>query len=527
MRRVSAFSIGLFVTSALLLQGALSAAAFSAVPAAWGHDGQYQDQNQSDEGYQPYSAEELDNIMSPIALYPDPLLSQVLVAATFVDQVTDAANYVRSYGTNGVDDQNWDVSVRAVAHYPTVIEMMADRIDWTTSVGQAYVSQSTDVMSSVQRLRHMARNVGNLISTPQQEVIATGDYILIDPIQPQFIFVPVYDPAICYFRRPSSGFAISFGAGFAIGAWLNLDLDWGHRRVFYTGWEGGGWIERSRPHIQITNVYVNNSYRNVIVNRTVINRTVNVTNINRYNYVHKDVQYKNVQVNNSRPAVRNARLNENNRPNNNARPNGRNNNERPNNNARPENRVNPNDRANPNSRPNQPAANRPANRENNNRPENANRPAARPNERPNARPESPRPNERPAPRENRPSNTRPESRPNTQPRPNARPPAENRPSSRPAERPESRPATRPQPRPESRPQPKPEARPESRPQPRPESRPSQPRPESRPQPRPESRPQPRPESHPSQPAARPKPAPRSEAKPKQQEKPPKEEKKPS
>ncbi len=107
-----------------------------------------QDQNQ-DQGqnapYESFSPEQLDNLLSPIALYPDPLLAQLLVAATFPDQVEEAARWVRGSGQEGVDDQNWDVSVKAVAHYPTVIEMMADKIDWTTSLGQAYVNQSTDV----------------------------------------------------------------------------------------------------------------------------------------------------------------------------------------------------------------------------------------------------------------------------------------------------------------------------------------------------------------------------------------------
>jgi hypothetical protein len=257
--------------------------------------------------YEPFSPDQLDNLLSPIALYPDPLLAQVLVAATFVDQVDEAARYVRANGTMGVDDQDWDVSVKSVAHYPTVIEMMADKIDWTTSLGQAYVNQSTDVEASIQRLRHMARDVGNLVSTPQQEVLVNGDYIAIDPYQPQFIYVPVYDPYICFHRRPFLGVAITFGAGFAIGAWLNRDWDWGGRGIYYHGWgEGGrggwhgGWIDRCRPNVRVTNVYVNNRYNTVIVNRTVVNRTVNVTNINRFNSVHRNVTYNNIQANNMR-----------------------------------------------------------------------------------------------------------------------------------------------------------------------------------------------------------------------------------
>jgi Protein of unknown function (DUF3300) len=274
---------------------------------------QYQQQDQGP-AYENFSPEQLDNLLSPIALYPDPLLAQLFVAATFPDQVEEAARYVRAYGQNGVDEQNWDVSVRAIAHYPTVVEMMADKIDWTTSVGQAYVNQSTDVAASVQHLRHMARDAGNLASSPQEEVIEHDNYIAISPYQPEYIYVPVYDPAICYYRRPYWGPAITFGVGFPIGAWLNLDFRWGYGGgwggVYYTGWRregwGGGcwncgWIGRSRGRININNnVYINNRYNNITVNRTVVNRTVNVNNINRYNSVHKNVNYNNVQANNDR-----------------------------------------------------------------------------------------------------------------------------------------------------------------------------------------------------------------------------------
>jgi hypothetical protein len=264
--------------------------------------------------YENFSPDQLDNLLSPIALYPDPLLAQVFVAASFPDQVEEAARYVRENGQNGIDDQDWDVSVKAVAHYPTVVGMMADKIDWTTSLGQAYVNQSTDVASSVQRLRHLARSAGNLQSSPQQEVLEHDDYIAISPYQPEYIYVPVYDPAIIYYRRPYYGPAITFGVGFPIGAWLNLDFRWGFGGgwggVYYTGWRregwGGGcwncgWIGRSRGRVNFSNsVYINNRYTNINVNRTVINRQVNVNNLNRYNSVHRDVRYDNVQKNNMR-----------------------------------------------------------------------------------------------------------------------------------------------------------------------------------------------------------------------------------
>jgi hypothetical protein len=90
---------------------------------------------------------------------------------------------------------------------------------------------------------------------------------------------------------------IGFGAGFAIGAWLNHDFDWGGHRVFYHGWSGdGGWVRRSRPYVQINNVYVNRTYINVNFNRTIVNRTVNYGSLNRYNAVHREVRYDDVRV---------------------------------------------------------------------------------------------------------------------------------------------------------------------------------------------------------------------------------------
>jgi len=274
---------------------------------------QYQQQDQGP-AYENFSPDQLDNLLSPVALYPDPLLAQLFVAATFPDQIEEAARYVRANGPNGVDDQYWDVSVRAIAHYPTVIGMLADKIDWTTSLGQAYVNQSTDVASSVQHLRHLARTAGNLQSSEQQEVLEHDNYIAISPYQPEYIYVPVYDPGIIYYRRPYYGPAITFGVGFPIGAWLNLDFRWGYGGgwggVYYTGWRnegwGGGcwncgWIGRSRGRVDFqNNVYINNRYNNINVNRNVINRSVNENNLNRYNSVHRNVNYNNVQVNNNR-----------------------------------------------------------------------------------------------------------------------------------------------------------------------------------------------------------------------------------
>jgi len=242
-----------------------------------------------------YSQDQLDNLLAPIALYPDPLLAQVLLAATFVDQVDEAGRWVRANGPTDIDDQPWDVSVKAVAHYPAVLSMMADKLDWTTAIGQAYVNQSTDVMASVQRLRAMAKEQGQLVTTDEQEVLTDDGYVQIVPADPRYLYVPTYDPGVVFVQSVGVyGPAIVFGTGFLIGAWLNHDCDWHNHRVFYTGWQGPGWIARSRPYVRITNVYVNTGYTTVTVNRTVVHRTVNYPAINRYHSVHRNVTYNNL-----------------------------------------------------------------------------------------------------------------------------------------------------------------------------------------------------------------------------------------
>jgi hypothetical protein len=240
---------------------------------------------QDDAGDEPYSSDELDNLLAPIALYPDPLLAQVLVAATFPDEVDLAARFRRDdANADDVDDQPWDVSVKAVAHYPEVLEMMADKLDWTTALGQAYVNQSTDVMLSVQRLRAQARATGSLTDSSEMQVVDSGGEIELWPAQPEVLFVPSYDPAVVFFVRGP----LFFHARYPIGAWLNYDCDWRGHRVFYHGWaQGRGWVERSRPYIRASSVYVDNRYRNVAVNRDVVQRRVDHGALVRYDDVHR------------------------------------------------------------------------------------------------------------------------------------------------------------------------------------------------------------------------------------------------
>jgi hypothetical protein len=253
-----------------------------------------------------FSDAELDELLAPIALYPDPLLAQVVPASTFIDQLESAQQTLNgSTDDNTIGNQNWDVSVKSVAHYPQILQMMVEKRDWTTALGQAYVNQSTDVGKSIQRLRAQARAAGSLATSSQQQVIVEGNVIKIVPAQPQVIYVPQYNPEVVYVNNgPSTGeriaaAAITFGAGLAIGAWLNNDWDWRGRGIYYHGWVGGGWIGANRTFVNVNvnrNFYINNRYRNVNVNRTVVNRNISGyrTTLNRNAVVRRN----NINVNN-------------------------------------------------------------------------------------------------------------------------------------------------------------------------------------------------------------------------------------
>jgi hypothetical protein len=216
-----------------------------------------------------FTDEELDNLLAPIALYPDPLLAQMLPASTYPEEVADASTWLDSGGNaSNIDEQNWDESVKAIIHYPGILQMMAANMDWTANLGDAFMNQPEDVTNSIQRLRWRARAVGNLVSNSEQSIIFEGDYIRIDPAVPQYVYVPQYDPMAVYIEEPipSGPPFIVFGLGLAIGDWLSMDFDWGRHHVIYHGWNRPGWVDHARPYVHVRNVYINQS-------RPSINRT--------------------------------------------------------------------------------------------------------------------------------------------------------------------------------------------------------------------------------------------------------------
>ncbi len=285
------------------------------------------------------TADQLDNLLAPIALYPDPLLAQMLPASTYVDQIDQAARYLRANNnqSTGIDNQSWDVSVKSIAHYPQVVFYMSDKLDWTTALGQVYVSQATDLFNSIQRLRGKAKKAGFLVTSPQQTVIVEKEIIKIVPAQAQYIYVPTYNPQVVYVQPASSGpstgavvaaAAITFTAGLLIGAWLNNDCNWYSHSVYYHGWHGTGWWSRSVSVVHWNNsYYVNSRYSTVHYNTAVVNRNVNYNNISHYNNVSRNVNYNNVNVNNvNRNNINTNNINRNNVNTNNVNRNNVNNN---------------------------------------------------------------------------------------------------------------------------------------------------------------------------------------------------------
>src|SRR5260370_3162013 len=154
-----------------------------------------------------YSPGQLDNLVSRIALYPDPLLAQVLAAATYPDQIPEAAEWANQHSylkgdelarAISEDRLPWDPSVQALLPFPSVLDMMSRDMAWTTDLGNAFLSQPDAVMDAVQRMRRSARRYGYLRSNRQIIVISSGPYIEVMPVNAAVIYVPVYDPVIVY-----------------------------------------------------------------------------------------------------------------------------------------------------------------------------------------------------------------------------------------------------------------------------------------------------------------------------------------
>jgi len=223
--------------------------------------------------YNALSPDQLNQLVAPIALYPDSLVAQVLAASTYPTQVVDADRFVQSNQgvapdqlAQMVDGQSWDPSIKALAAFPSVLSNMDKNLDWTTQLGNAYYNQPQDVMSAVQTDRQQAYDSGKLRSTPQQVVTDSPGDVVIAPVNPAVVYVPYYNPwAVWGWGNPwfawyapppppgyfiGAGLAFGFGVGIAIGYWGHFGWGWGHWGMGwgphpYIGYHGGPWVSRS------------------------------------------------------------------------------------------------------------------------------------------------------------------------------------------------------------------------------------------------------------------------------------------
>jgi hypothetical protein len=196
-----------------------------------------------------FAPPQLDQLVARIALYPDPLVAQILAGATYPDQIADAERWADEHhylhgqaladAIQG-DQLPWDPSVQALLPFPSVLEMMASDLNWTSDLGNAFLAQERDVMDAIQRQRRRARNYGYLRSNGQI-IVGGGPYITIMPVNPAYVVVPYYDPGVVYYA-PRPGFyvggGIRFGYGVTIGGffrpwgWGYDRFDWDRHDVF-------------------------------------------------------------------------------------------------------------------------------------------------------------------------------------------------------------------------------------------------------------------------------------------------------
>ncbi len=255
----------------------------------------------------PMSASELQGLVAPIALYPDALVAQILAAATFPDQVAVADYWLHQHpdltGTpliHTVDKQSWDASVKALTAFPSVLDNLAKNLTWTSSLGEAYHNQRSEVMAAIQKLRAQAKAEGHLQSNSQITVVQqTPQTIVIQPMNPQVVYVPIYDPATIYgtpYYTPgytaadvAAAGAIGFGSGIALGAlagggccgwgWNSWNCNWSGGAVVYNhsdfygnaAWHGGyyngAYHDSYGYHSASNNVYNRAEANNFSANR--------------------------------------------------------------------------------------------------------------------------------------------------------------------------------------------------------------------------------------------------------------------
>src|SRR6266436_971185 len=235
------------------------------------------------------SPKELQQLLAPIALYPDALVAQILAASTYPTEIVEADRWMQRHSNlkgeelaKEVDKQDWDPSVKALAQFPSVLENMDKNLSWTSSLGEAYADEPEDVTNAVQEMRQQAQKAGHLNSNEQEQVTTQGNTIVIEPANPEVVYVPAYDPWLVYgepigaypgwYAVPGifwGGVGLSFGIGFGIGYFGG----------FGWGWHHWGYDWHGRTAIYNHNTYISHS-------RTFARGGSNHANVGRGNVSH-------------------------------------------------------------------------------------------------------------------------------------------------------------------------------------------------------------------------------------------------
>jgi hypothetical protein len=261
-----------------------------------------------DAGQPMFSQQELDQMLAPIALYPDALLSQILMAATYPLEVVQAGRWSRANpnlkgdrAVNAVAQTHWDPSVKSLVAFPQIIQMMDEKLDWTERLGDAFLSQHPQLMDTVQNLRQRAYAAGNLRSTDQIYVEPQGQTIVVAPANPEVIYVPYYDPMVIYgpwwwpayppvYWRPWPGYYVRPGItlGFFFGVGVPVSA-----HFFFGAFD---WHARHVNVVQVNNYYFN--YNAYVERKRTIYHVVNVTN-NRVAWGHDPAHRRGVPYRNA------------------------------------------------------------------------------------------------------------------------------------------------------------------------------------------------------------------------------------
>ena len=249
------------------------------------------------------SAQELQQLVAPIALYPDALVAQILAASTYPTEIVEADRWIQNHPNvkgeelaKEVDKQSWDPSVKALTQFPSVLENMDKNLSWTSSLGDAYANQQQNVTDAVQTLRQQAHKNGHLDSNEQEKVVTQGNTIVIEPATPELVYVPQYDPWLVYgapivaypgwYPEPGiflAGVGIGFGLGFGVGYFGG----------FGWGWHHWGYDWHGRSVIYNHNTYISHS-------RTIINRNnFSHNNFNHNNFSHSNFNHANANHGNA------------------------------------------------------------------------------------------------------------------------------------------------------------------------------------------------------------------------------------